>query len=292
MRKLLSSTIIILFCYTTSAQRVHVGISGGLANYMGDILDKLYVKKQTNGFIGLTVQYELTDQLMIRGAYNFARVNGDDRYISKDYLKLRNLRFESIVSEFSVVGELYLFNLYEKRYSPYFFAGLAVFKFNPYTHDSALQKVYLKPLSTEGQGLSQYPSRKPYSLVQPAIPVGGGIKFAVTENLRVGIEIGFRKLFTDYLDDVSSSYVDPADLLAAKGQLSVDLSYRGDELPNGDPNYPSKGTQRGGNRNKDVYYFTGLNISYRFGGGGGSSGGFGPRASGKKSRMGCPSVPL
>ncbi|TAL41127.1 MAG: hypothetical protein EPN92_13455, partial [Chitinophagaceae bacterium] len=60
MRKLLSSTIIFLFCYTASAQRVHVGISGGLANYMGDILDKFYVKKQNNGFIGLTVHYELT----------------------------------------------------------------------------------------------------------------------------------------------------------------------------------------------------------------------------------------
>src|SRR5688572_5496386 len=267
MRKYLFTPLIVLFFQTVSAQRVHVGIAGGLSNYLGDVLDKYYVAKQTNGFIGATVHYELLDQLILRGTYNFARVNGNDRYISKDYMKLRNLRFETVISEFSVAGELYLYNLYEKQFSPYLFAGLAIFKFDPYTYDSAGSKVYLKPLSTEGQGLSQYPNRKPYSLIQPAIPVGAGIKFAITENLRVGLELGYRKLFTDYLDDVSTTYADPNDLLAAKGQLSVDLSYRGDEIPNGDPVYPAKGTQRGGEKYKDVYYFTGLNISYRIGGG-------------------------
>jgi hypothetical protein len=59
-------------------------------------------------------------------------------------------------------------------------------------------------LSTEGQGI--YPDKKPYSLWQPTIPFGGGVKFAITENLRIGFEIGLRKLFTDYLDDVSTSY--------------------------------------------------------------------------------------
>lgn len=288
MRTILTVLIIFLFAGSSHAQRVHVGVAGGMANYLGDILDRMYVLKQQNGFIGITLHYEITDQLLLRGAYSFARVNGSDRYISKDYLKLRNLRFESAVSEFSAVGEFYLYNLYEKRFSPYAFAGLAVFSFDPYTHDTSGKKVFLKPLSTEGQGLAGYP--KPYSLTQLAIPFGGGIRFAITENLRVGLELGFRKLFTDYLDDVSTAYADPNDLLAGKGQLSVDISYRGDELPNGDPNYPAKGTQRGGNNNNDIYYFTGLNLSYRFGSG--SSGGGGIRINGKKSKMGCPSVPL
>ena len=291
MRRYIFITALVSLFHTAHTQNVHIGIAGGLANYLGDVLDKYYVLKQTNGFIGVSVHYEVNDQLLIRGTYNFARVNRSDRYISKDNLKLRNLRFESIISEFSVAGELYLFNLYEKRYSPYFFAGLAAFKFNPYTYDTAGAKVYLKPLSTEGQGLSQYPNRKPYSLVQAAIPFGAGIKFAVNEDLRIGLELGFRKLFTDYLDDVSTSYADQNDLLAAKGPVAVELAYRGDELANGDPNYPAKGTQRGGEKYKDMYYFTGLNISYRIGGGG-----FGGRTSngrsGKKGRFGCPTVPL
>jgi hypothetical protein len=285
------SLFIILFLNVLflPAQRVHIGVAGGLANYNGDLLDKLYSKKLTNGFIGFTVSYELQDQLLIRGAYNFARVNGSDTYSEKDVLRLRNLQFESAISEISFVGEYYLFNLYEKRFSPYGFVGLAIFHFNPYTYDSTGRKVFLKPLSTEGQGI--YPDKKPYSLWQPAIPLGAGVKFVITENLRIGIEIGLRKIFTDYLDDVSTSYPDHNDLLAARGQTAVDFSYRTDELPGGDPAFPTKETQRGGATQKDIYYFTGLNITFRpsFGGGGGNSRG---RSFGKKGKFGCPSVPL
>jgi len=281
---------IILFCNVLflQAQRVHIGVAGGLANYNGDLLDKFYPKKITNGFIGITVHYELQDQLLIRAAYNFARVNGSDTYSDKSNLQLRNLQFESAISEFSIVGEYYMFNLYEKRFSPYGFIGLGLFHFDPYAYDSTNRKVFLKPLSTEGQGI--YPDKKEYSLLQPAIPIGGGVKFAVTENLRIGFEIGLRKLFTDYLDDVSTSYPDFNDLLAAKGQTAVDFSYRSDEVQGGNPNFPTKDTQRGSAANKDIYYFTGINISFRpsFGGGGGG----GRNGFGKKSRFGCPTVPL
>ena len=104
---------------------------------------------------------------------------------------IRNLSFESAISEFSMVGEYYLFNLYERRFSPYGFIGLGVFHFDPYTYDTTGKSVFLRPLSTEGQGI--YPDKKQYSLWQPTIPFGGGVKFAITENLRIGIEIGYTK---------------------------------------------------------------------------------------------------
>src|SRR6185503_11329879 len=119
------------------------------------------------------------------------------------------------------------------------------------------------------------------------IPFGGGLKFAISENVRVGVEMGFRKLFTDYLDDVSKTYIDPSDLLAAKGQQAVDMSYRGDEVTGGSATYPPKTTQRGNDKSKDFYYFTGIHLTFRLGGGGygGNAGGGG---GGRKSRMGCP----
>jgi Domain of unknown function (DUF6089) len=284
-------SLFILFLLTVlfvPAQRVFIGVAGGLANYNGDLLDKLYPKKITNGFIGFTVHYELQDKILIRGSYNFARVNGSDAYSEKEELRMRNLQFESAVSEFSFVGEYYLFNLYEKRFSPYVFVGLGIFHFDPYTRDSTGRKVFLKPLSTEGQGI--YPNKKPYSLWQPTIPFGGGVKFAITDNLRIGIEVGLRKTFTDYLDDVSTSYPDHNDLLAARGQTAVDFSYRTDEIPGGDTNFPTKDTQRGGSTQKDIYYFTGLNIIFRpsFGDGGGGRN----HSFGKKGKFGCPTVPL
>jgi len=287
--KILSCFLILFFAsFSLDAQRVHVGIAGGLANYNGDLLDKLYPKKLTNGHIGVLAYYELSDQLLLRGSFTFARVDGSDAISEKPNLRLRNLRFESAISEFFVAGEYHLFNLYEKRFTPYAFVGLGFFHFDPYTLDSTGKKYFLKPLSTEGQGI--YPEKKEYSLLQPVIPIGGGVKFAITENIRLGVEFGFRKIFTDYLDDVSTSYPDVNDLLAAKGQTAVDFAYRSDELPGGDPNFPSKQTQRGSAAQKDVYYFTGLTLTFRpsFGGGGGRSGG----GFGKKGKFGCPTVPL
>ena len=282
---LILSSISFLFL---PAQKVHIGAAGGFANYNGDLLDKIY-PKITNGFIGLTAHYEVQDQVLIRGTYSFARVNGSDTYSDKSYLRERNLQFESTISEFSVAGEYYLFNLYEKRFSPYAFVGIGIFHFNPYTLDSMNRKVFLRPLSTEGQGI--YANKKPYSLWQPTIPFGGGVKFALTENLRIGIELGLRKIFTDYLDDVSTGYPNYDELLAARGQTAVDFSYRGDEVPGGETAFPTKDTQRGSAAQKDMYYFTGINISFRpsVGGGGGSIRG---RGFGKKGKFGCPNVPL
>jgi len=221
--------------------------------------------------------------LILRGGFNYSVVGGSDQYSNNDSLRARNLSFETVITEGSLVGEFYFMNLDEQKFSPYLFVGLAIFHFNPYTSDTAGQKIYLKPLSTEGQGLSQYPDRKPYKLTQLAIPFGGGVKYAITDKWRVGLELGLRKLFTDYLDDVSTSYADENDLLAAKGQLAVDMAYRGDELPNGRP-YPAKGAQRGGSKFKDWYYFAGLHLTYRLGAGG-------MNFMGKKKGFGCPSVP-
>jgi Domain of unknown function (DUF6089) len=272
------------------SQKVHIGVFGGLSAYQGDLTDKIFPKKVTNGVIGVSVNYELSEQFMIRAGFNYSVVGGADRFSDDDSLRARNLAFETKLDEFNVLGEYYFFNLYDQKFSPYVFAGLALYHFDPYAYDVNKQKFFLKPLSTEGEGLSQYPDRKPYALTQLAIPFGGGVKYAFTEDLRLGLEMGMRKLFTDYLDDVSTTYVDPNDLLAAKGQLAVDMSYRGDELPGGNPLYPSKGAQRGGANHKDWYYFFGLHLTYRLGGEGGGGGSYN---SGKKNKQyGCPHVPL
>src|SRR5215471_7350436 len=143
-----------------SAQRTHIGIFGGLAAYNGDLTDKYFPKKETNGAIGLTVNYELQDKIMLRGGLTYTVVGGADRYSTKPDLVLRNLSFETSIVELSAVGEYYLNNLYDRRYSPYLFGGLAVFHFDPYAYMNGT-KYHLKPLSTEGQGLAGYPDRKP-----------------------------------------------------------------------------------------------------------------------------------
>jgi hypothetical protein len=251
---------------------------GGISAYNGDLVEKIFPKKVSNGIIGITGSYEITDQIFARAGLSYTIVGGRDQFNDDTALRMRNLSFETRIWEFSAVGEYYLFNLNDRRYSPYFFAGLAVFHFDPYAGLNH-QKVKLRPLSTEGQGIPGY--GKKYSLIQFAIPVGLGVKFSVTENLRVGLEGGYRKLFTDYLDDVSGNYADPADLLRERGQLSVDMSYRSDEV-GGNPAYPSKGAQRGSPKAKDVYYYAGAHVTYRLGNGSGV------HNNGGKNKTGCP----
>ncbi len=286
--------ILLISGFSAFSQNIHVGLFGGLSAYQGDLTDRFFPKKVINGAIGVTINYELTPQVMLRGGFTYSIIGGADRFSKNDSLRARNLAFETKITEFSLVGEYYLFNLYDQKFSPYLFGGLAVFHFNPYAYNGNTQKIYLKPLSTEGEGLSGYPDRKPYSLTQMALPFGAGIKYAFTDKLRLGLELGMRKLFTDYLDDVSTTYADPNDLLAAKGQLAVDMSYRGDELPGGNPNYPTKGAQRGGSKHNDWYYFLGLHLTYRLGSGDNTNrngvfgGGF--FRGGRKKGYGCPAV--
>jgi len=59
------------------------------------------------------------------------------------------------------------------------------------------------------------------------------------KNIRVGLEFGYNKLFTDYLDDVSKTYVDAGTLSGERGQTAVDLAYRGYEVGSGP--YPAAG---------------------------------------------------
>ncbi len=279
---------IFLCSFSAFSQSFHIGLFGGLSNYQGDLINNLYVKNSTKGAGGVNLQYEVSERFLLRAGFTFAKVTGNDDFNSKTYLQARNFHFESSISEFSLLGEFSPFSLYNMRWTPYVFGGIALYHFNPYTKDSLNQKVFLKPLSTEGQGLEGYPERKPYTLTQFALPFGGGIKYAISDNIRIGAEVGIRKLFTDYLDDVSTNYADPADLLEQRGQLAVDYSYRGDEVPGGDPAYPAKGAQRGGAKYKDLYYFSGITLSFRLGASNGST--FGGR--GKRNNLGCPKVPF
>src|SRR5436189_5541936 len=145
------------------SQNFHVGLFTALSAYQGDLTDRILPKKVTNGAIGVSLNYELTPQFMLRGGFTYTIVGGADRFSNNDSLRARNLAFETKITEFSAIAEYYFFNLNEQKFSPYVFAGLAVFHFNPYDFNGSTQKIFLKPLSTEGQALSAYPDRKAYA---------------------------------------------------------------------------------------------------------------------------------
>lgn len=286
MRKIL--IIPLLLIGISSFSQFRVGLFGGIANYQGDLINNLYVGRLTRPAAGITASYDVTPRFALRAGLNYAQVAGADRYNTRGDLVLRNLSFESDILEFSLVGEFYTFNMENKRWSPYVFGGLAVYHFNPYVLNTDREKIFLKPLSTEGQGLEGY-QNKPYTLTQLALPFGGGIKYAINDNVRIGAELGLRKLFTDYLDDVSTNYAAQTDLIAQRSELAAALAYRGDEVVGGNPNYPEKGAKRGTADQKDWYYLTGLTLSFRLGNGPLFNRGGGNRK--LRSEYDCPKAP-
>jgi Domain of unknown function (DUF6089) len=251
---------ILLLPGLVQAQRWHINITGGVSNYSGDLQSKAYTFDQSFFAFGAGAQYDITRNFSAISNIYIMKVGASDQYNNAD-LVARNLSFQSNIVEWNLVGEYSFMDITQKKFSPFIFGGIAVFHFNPYAYDTSGQQVYLKPLSTEGEGLPQYPGQKPYSLTQFAIPFGGGIKFRVSENVVIAYEVGFRKTFTDYLDDVSTIYVDKTILQNAKGPLAVEMAYRANELKGGDPNYPPSGTLRGGPNEKDLYYYTGIRVS-------------------------------
>ena len=249
-----------IFCPVFAHAQWHVNLFGGFANYIGDLQSKTYTTQQSNGAFGAGLQYDLSSHFSILGNGNFGRVSAADGYSSSPALRARNLNFESKIYEGNILLEYNLLDLNEYRLTPYGFVGGAIYHFNPYSYDTTGKKVYLRYLSTEGEGLAAYPNRKMYNLFQFAIPFGGGIKFRISDNVVVAYEIGMRKLFTDYLDDVSGTYVDRATLLAAKGPQAVEMAYRGNELKGG-TGYPPAGSIRGNPKTKDWYYMSGIRVS-------------------------------
>jgi hypothetical protein len=210
---------------------------------------------QTNASVYLTATWR--DAFALRLEATFGKVESFDSVLksvrtSTNGRYERNLSFRSKITEISLIAD-------PPRISPYIAAGIGIFSFNPQAKNRDGQYVDLQPLSTEGQGFSQYPERQPYKLTQICFPVGLGIRYELTPSLNLRLEFLHRILRTDYLDDVSTKYID-AQYFAANGftgnQLrdALDLSYN--ERVNSNPVKfrKTEGGVRGDPANNDSYF--------------------------------------
>lgn len=240
---------------TLFSQNWHLSFRAGMSNYQGDLKQNNFSFKQVKFVGSLGVRYDVTEHLLLRSHFSLGSLQADDAKNKRSSLKSRNLSFQTKLFEWELGAQYNIFSLNDKWWTPYVFAGGALFHFKPTALNNAGNRVDLKPLSTEGQGFIS--GKKNYRLTQFAIPFGIGGEYALNEDMRVGIELGYRKTFTDYIDDVSTTYVDPALLLSARGQQAVDMAYRGSGT------YPATGTLRGNEKNKDSYYFLQLTFVWR-----------------------------
>jgi hypothetical protein len=257
MKKLLAIACTCLFINAT-AQNLHLSVRAGLFNYNGELQARAFTLQQAKPGFGIGVRHDLTEHFSARAHVHFAGLQGNDQK-GTTFMRQRNLNFKTKLFDTELGVQYNIINLNDKWWTPYLFAGIGMMKYKPYTYTSTNQKAYLQPLSTEGQGING--GAKPYNLTQFNLPIAVGGEYALNADMRLGLEFGYRKLFTDYLDDVSWSYIDQNTLLNARGPLAVDLAYRGDEVGAG--NYPTAKTGRGNSSNKDAYYYVALTFTWR-----------------------------
>ena len=228
---------------------------------------------------------------------SFGYLYGNDQFTNETFRNNRNIHFRSPLFEYSSLIHFYPFpekegakftlsgyRLRLKKKSilqwfssgkvnvyPFFYTGISFFHFNPqakYPIDGEITSmqgkwISLKPLKTEGQGL--FPTRPDYSLNQIAIPFGMGVKYFIDMYWAVTFEYGFRITFIDYIDDVSTTYVDPAILKNAIGGEQGDLAahFSNPNNKNLGSSITMAGQQRGDIRDRDTYMFAKISMYYK-----------------------------
>lgn len=241
-------------------------LMGGGMNYIGDLNEESALTLPRPA-AGAGIRYRIDNRWSLRVEVSYGQIGVDE-----DYNKLRNLSFRSGILEGAVLGE---FNFApfgpgatERLWTPYIFGGVGVFHFNPMARytlgDGEEHWAELQPLCTEGQGSTLYPDRKMYQLYQFCLPFGVGVKVRLGKVFSLAAEYGFRKTWTDYLDDVSKTYVGSDFLIANSrdGALASQLADRSGEVEEGYVN--AVGIKRGDDSLDDWYAYLHISVGISF----------------------------
>lgn len=243
--------------------RYQIGIQVGGSNYHGDLAAEI-VPEETHMMFGVFAKRNNSKHYSMSLQASYGKISGTDQNFENYHW--RNLDFYTDVVELSWQHEVnfrpYGVNVNDHRSTPYLFTGISMFTFNPKSKYNGEEQV-LRKLGTEGQNLGDGP--KKYRLFQPAVILGMGYKYNVTSKIELGFKVGFRKTWTDYLDDVSGEYPDYDTLVAQNGEATANMSHR--EIEEGFAPV-REGTMRGDPSLKDWYVFGGVTIALRLFGNG------------------------
>ncbi len=243
------------------------GFGGGAAHYFGDLNQKFqlnFPRESVTAFI----KYNITPYIALKLGANYGHIGFDDKYVKNSYQQKRNLNFENQIIDVVFQSEFNFFNYnigdYYYRFTPYVTLGFGYMQHNPYSYYNKT-KTLLRPLGTEGQNLSAYSSRK-YKTHGFVIPIGIGAKYWLAKGTTLGLEFAYRYTSTDYLDDVSTTYVGKENFVDnSVSPPFLDAAYylqdRSIEL-GGEP-LGIQGRQRGISSTKDHYLLAQFTISFR-----------------------------
>jgi len=245
--------------YYTSTE---YGLTIGASQYFGD-LNQNYGLQTVAPSYGGYIRKHMNPYIALKLVGNYTNVGYDDKYSTNPYQQARNLNFKSVVIEGAVQAEFNFFKFItgdvEHRFTPYLTAGIGGFYYNPYTFYNGV-KYYLQPLGTEGQNAGF--NQRQYQNYALCFPIGAGMKYWLKAGINLSFEIADRITTTDYLDDVSSTYVGPG-AFGGKNGNPVALALQN---PTNTPGTTlgQAGKQRGNSSNNDQYAIAIFSISWHF----------------------------
>lgn len=279
---------------TTKAPN-HIEFALGVTNFLGDLGGKDGIGSNdfkdlefTEFNFGAMIGYRraILKNLYFRTDFAYGRVSGNDNLTQEVFRRNRNLHFRSDIFEVDFMPEIWIriggkkghqFNLDRAggRSGPWkvrasyltVFGGLGYFHFNPKAEYMG-RWVELNPLHTEGQTYPGGPEA--YRLWGWNVPVGINYMVKMSKKWGFGIEMTYRYTFTDYIDDVSGVYYNPADIKLYDqnntGDMAAYLSNPSLGLEDeGLGSYvTAPGQQRGDPTDRDGYMYAMIKIDYWF----------------------------
>ena len=240
-------------------QKGEFGITVGAAHYFGDLNTRAAINRPKPA-VGAFFRKQFGNYVGLRISAHYAQLGYSDTYSKNEYQKSRNLSFNSNRWELALQGDFNFFKFIPGdpyyQFTPYITLGIGAFTYDPYAYLNG-KKEFLRPLGTEGQ-LIGYDGRKQYSTLAICIPLGVGIKYNITDRLNLSFEIAHRFTTTDYLDDVSTTYIGASRFapLSTAGLLQ-DRSYEIDP----DNIIGVEGRQRGWSKQRDQYIVAEIGLS-------------------------------
>ena len=222
----------------------------GGTTYHGDLNEFFYDKSRARPNAGISIKRRLGSQISAGVSFNWYQIAARDSDVGEgpsgnedNTRRIRNLSFRSNNIEASIgiyFNPIPTKGAHTSRplIDPYLYIGVG---FSTNTPKAQYNGAYvsLRPLQTEGVD---------YNNVILIIPAGIGAELKMNKNFSIMANVTYSLTFTDYLDDVSTVYPDPADL---NSSLARALYERQTEIGGV---APRPGAIRGNPLKNDVYF--------------------------------------
>lgn len=263
--------ILLVFCFAIRAnaqmaneeyvQEGEFGITAGAAHYFGDLNNRAAINRPKIA-LGAFFRKQFGNYTALRITGHFAQLGYSDIYSKNEYQQRRNLSFNTNIFEIAARGDFNFFKFNptdpQHSFTPYATVGVGIFSYDPYAFYNG-QKIYLRPLNTEGETF--YQGRKAYGTMALCFPIGFGVKYAISQKVNLSFEIAHRFTTTDYIDDVSKTYIGIDKFPSPNGGKSVAAIMQDRSFETGVP-IGIEGRQRGFSKQKDQYAIAEIGISF------------------------------